>query len=153
MPTTHCGFDDIPGGATGSDLLVWSGPTIQVDIGFDPLFRFSEGAPLPIPGLQQLEALVDTGATECCIDSAVAAFLNLPIVDRRRIGGVGGVHELNIHLAQVRVPALNYTMFGQFAAVHLQAGGQPHKALLGRTFLKAFTLVYEGRTGTATISS
>ena len=58
-----------------------------------------------------------------------------------------------MHLAQVRIPSLGFTIYGAFAGVHLAAGGQPHKALIGRTFLRAFTMVYKGGTGTVTISS
>lgn len=35
--------------------------------------------------------------------------------------------------------------------IDLAAGGQAHLALIGRTFLRNFTMVYEGRTGTVTI--
>src|ERR1035437_5974073 len=106
MPETHCGFSDVPGGSSGCDLLVSLGPTLLVDIGFDPAYVYVLGGAPPKPGLTRLEALVDTGATESCIDSLTAAQLNLPIVDRRRIGGVGGAQEVNIHLAQVFVPSL-----------------------------------------------
>jgi len=37
--------------------------------------------------------------------------------------------------------------------VDLIAGGQAHYALIGRTFLQSFTMVYEGRTGTVTLSN
>jgi hypothetical protein len=36
--------------------------------------------------------------------------------------------------------------------VDLKAGGQIHSALIGRTFLKHFKMVYDGRTGTVTLS-
>ncbi len=52
---------------------------------------------------------------------------------------------------QVHVPTLGQTAYGTFAAVHLAAGGQVHVALIGRTFLRNFTMIYEGRTGTVTI--
>jgi allophanate hydrolase subunit 1 len=58
-----------------------------------------------------------------------------------------------MHLAQVHIPTLAFTIYGAFAGVHLQAGGQAHWALLGRTFLQTFTLTYNGRTGTVIISS
>ena len=123
----------------------------MVDIGFDPGFKPEAGAH-PVPGMNGLHALVDTGATESCIDALLAANLRLPIVDRRPIGGVGGVHQVNVHLAQVHVPALNFTLYGAFAAVDLASGGQPHKALIGRTLLQNYTMVYEGRTGAVTLS-
>ena len=152
MPSVRCGFDDVPGGASGSDLLSLYGPTLLVDIGFDPNFRAGVLVP-PVAGIQGIHALVDTGASESCIDSLLATQLNLPIVDRRMISGVHGGQAVNMHLAQVHVPALTFTLYGAFAGVHLQAGGQMHKALIGRTFLRNCKMVYEGITGSVTIES
>ena len=44
-------------------------------------------------------------------------------------------------------------MYGAFSAVNLAAGGQIHKALMGRTFLRAFTMEYSGTTGGVAIFS
>lgn len=152
MPETRCGFDDINGGAKGHELLVSYGPTIMVDIGFDAAYVPQKGGK-PVAGLTNVTALVDTGATASCIDSLLASQLNLPIVDKQITAGVHGALEVNMHLAQIHIPSLGFTIYGQFAGVHLQAGGQPHRALLGRTFLRAFKFVYEGHTGTVTIST
>jgi predicted aspartyl protease len=152
MPKTECGFITIAGGASGKDLLTFYGPTIFVDIGFDAAFK-PDQTHAPIPGMSGIRALVDSGATESCIDSVLAAQLNLPIIDRKTFSGIGGKHEVNIHLAQVRVPSLNVTLYGAFAGVHLEAGGQWHKALIGRTFLQNYTMTYNGRTGSVTLSS
>jgi hypothetical protein len=116
MPTTRCGFNDIPGGATGRELLTTWGPTLSVDIGFDPKFLLNTGT-IPIAGITQVGALVDTGAGESCIDSLLAAQLDLPIVDRRPIAGAHGQGMVNMHLAQIRVPALNFVIYGAFAGV------------------------------------
>jgi predicted aspartyl protease len=97
--------------------------------------------------------LVDTGATESCIDNLLASQLNLPIIDRRPISGVGGKQTVNMYLAQVHIPSLGFTIHGSFAGVDLKAGGQTHLALIGRTFLQSFTMIYEGKTGTVTIRS
>lgn len=132
------------------------GPTLAVNVGFDPNWRPpAAGAPLTVPvhGISDIRALVDTGASECCIDNLLATQLILPIVDRRAISGVHGSHLVNIHLAQVHVPSLGCTMYGAFAGVDLIVGGQMHQVLMGRTFLSAFTMVYEGRTGTVTLST
>ena len=152
MPETKCGFDNQPAGS-GSYLLATWGPTLLVDIGFDPDFKITVPASLPKPGITNVEALVDTGAAECCIDSLLAAQLQLPVVDKRPIGGIGGQQIVNMHLAQIHVPTLKFNVYGLFAGVHLATGGQRHKALMGRSFLVAFTMVYEGATGTVTISS
>jgi len=58
-----------------------------------------------------------------------------------------------MHLGHVHVPALNFTIYGEFAGVDLVAGGQAHHALIGRTFLQNFTMTYEGRTGTVILSN
>lgn len=134
-------------------MLVVYGPTLSVDIGFDPAFVPGLPAMIPIPGMTGIDALVDTGATECCIDSLLAAQLNLPVIDKRLVSGVHGCQEVNMHLAQIRVPALSFIMYGVFAGVHLTAGGQAHRALMGRSFLRAFALTYDGRTGNVEISS
>src|SRR5438552_4156222 len=97
---TKCGFDDVPGGATGSVLLVAHGPTLFVDVGFDPTFHaginLATPGPIanPTPGITAIRALVDTGASESCIDSLLASQLNLPIVDKRMISGVHGNQEV-----------------------------------------------------------
>jgi len=149
MARTKCGFDSGPA-ASGSDLLSLLGPTLLVDIGFDKDWR-ATGKTVPVKGLQGVHALVDTGASESCIDALVATQVGLPVVDRRPIAGVGGKHMVNMYLAQIYVPTLAFTIFGAFAGVDLAAGGQEHRALIGRTFLRHFTMVYEGRSGTVTI--
>ena len=83
MPTTKCGFNSILGGATGAKLLTFYGPTLLVNIGFDPDYNDRPTDPPPQPGITDVRALVDTGALESCIDSVLAAQLNLPIFDRR----------------------------------------------------------------------
>lgn len=153
MPSAKCGFIDQPGGMSGCDSLVKWGPTLFVDIGFDPNYNWQTATAPPVPGLKGLYALVDTGATESCIDSQLAAQLNLPVVDKRPISGVHGQKEVSVHLAQVYVPSLNFTINGAFAGVDLLVGGQAHSALIGRTFLQYFHLLYRGDTGEVEVAS
>ena len=137
MPTTRCGFDDGPT-LTGQAALALHGPILEVEIGFD-----AEGP--------RYYALVDTGASESCIDSTLAIQLGLPVIDQRPRLGASGEFLANIHLARIHVPALKSTINGRFAGVDL--AGHPYRALIGRTFLQHFTMVYEGRTGTVTLSN
>ena len=81
------------------------GPTLPVEIGFDPSFRAVAG-PRPSLPPHRFPALVDTGAIESCIDSALASTLNLPIVDRQPVAGAHGSGEVNRHLAQTYVPGI-----------------------------------------------
>ena len=79
--------------------------------------------------------------------------LNLPVLARRQVSGVGGTLDVNEYMAQIYVPELNFTILGPFAGVHLAAGHQPHYALIGRTFLQHFNMAYEGRTGSVILSN
>ncbi len=131
--------------------MIRLGPTLFVNIGFDPSYSPQQPGKVPRAAAQNIMALVDTGATECCIDSSLATQLGLPIVDKQTIAGVQGSQSVNMYLAQIHVPSLNFTMWGRFAGVNLQEGGQIHRALMGRTFLTAFTLIYDGTTGDVTL--
>jgi predicted aspartyl protease len=154
MPTALCGFNDSPT-VPGRDQLVVHGPTVMVRIGFDEKHDTTATTNILVPNIPDalLPALVDTGALESCIDSALAMTLNLPVVDRRIVSGSSGQHEVNMHLAQLVIPSLNYVIHGMFAGVDLAAGGQSHRALIGRTFLRNFTMHYDGRTGTVSLSN
>lgn len=145
MPQTDCGF-------TSGNLLVQLGPTLLVDIGFQAGWAIASGT-IPTAGIKGVQALVDTGASECCIDNILATNLSLPVINRRPISGIGGSQMANMYLAQVYVPTLSHVVYGAFAGVDLVAGGQPHSVLMGRTFLQSFKLIYDGITGAVTISS
>jgi len=147
MAEVECGYTTL-GGVDAVALLTTVGPTLAVNVGFDPAWRVGTGD-RPAISTQVFPALVDTGAYECCIDQILAVQLGLPLVDRKPISGVHGSQETNIYLAQLYIPPFDYTMYGLFAGVGLRAGGQPHHALIGRTFLQHFRLEYEGQTGSA----
>ena len=152
MRETLCGFNNSPDGTSlGSTMLVTHGPTLYVDIGFDPSYN-AKTSVRPVSGISKVRALVDSGAQESCIDSMLAAELGLPIVNRAFISGVGGKHEVNVYLAQVYINGLQITQYGRFLGVHLAAGGQAHVALIGRSFLRHCIMEYNGITGTVKIS-
>ena len=150
MPSVECGFRDHPQGP-GTRLLMQFGPTVHVRIGFDEAHRTGTGL---IPDLPEplYPALVDTGAFESCVDAKLAQTLGLPVVDRVDVAGVHGKATVQMHLAQIYVPGLEMTIVGRFAGVQLHDGGQPHLALIGRTFLQGLSLTYDGKTGRVTIS-
>ena len=151
MPTVDCGFRS-HAGLAGEDLLVTWGPTLDVQIGFDPGFVSGDRS-RPKLDHRLFPALVDTGAQESCIDSSLAAELNLPIVEQATIAGAHGSSVVDLYLAQIHAPALEFTIAGRFAGVHLAAGQQAHRALIGRTFLRWFSMRYEGATGTVVLTS
>ncbi len=145
MPTIEFGFGRW-------DQLFNVGPTLQVQIGYDSTFRDGVRRPPYIPAVLH-PALVDTGSALSCIDSNLANALNLPNAGHQNLAGVGGVYRADMYLAQICIPKLGWVVTGQFAGVYLSAGGQPHRALPGRHFLRRFRLVYEGRSGEVTLSN
>ena len=145
MPTTDCGFNN-------PYRLALLGPTLTVEIGFDANFKAGAGAR---PELQSgpVSALVDTGATESCIDLELAVALNLPVFDRHEVFGVSGAFEVSAYVAQIYIPALQFTIVGPFDGVRIAPGEHRHYALIGRTFLRHFNMTYEGRTGSVILSN
>lgn len=145
MPkTAQCGYAG--GGPVDPRLMLRNqGPELIVDIGFDPNYG-GTGKPnnLGAPGVP---ALVDTGAGDSYIDNDLAVALKLPIVNQGTVSGSAGKHGVIIYLAQIYVPSLDATIYGPFGGVHLIAGGQRHSALIGRSFLMHFKMIYDGITG------
>ena len=60
--------------------------------------------------------------------------------------------KVNIHAAQIFLPVLDWALDGGFSGVHLEAGGQPNHALMGRDFLGDYQMTYDGETGRVTLS-
>jgi hypothetical protein len=152
MPRTSCGFNDDPNGPRGSDLLEHYGPTLIVNIGFDPNYDPLNPS-IPAHNVVGVYALVDTGALESCIDDDVAQQAGLAIMNRRAMSGSAGRHLVSVYLAQIHVPSLSQTIYGEFCGVDLTGGGQTHRALIGRTFLRHYKMTYDGATGDVTLES
>jgi len=104
--------------------LIRFGPTVDVYVGFDPEYKYNQKNPRE-PNLPTInnKALIDTGASGSCIDSTVAITLNLPIINEQSVAGVHGAGKVNVHLAQIYIPALSFILYGAFFGVHLIAGG------------------------------
>jgi predicted aspartyl protease len=151
MPRAEAGpvLPDIPE-SDRSGILVQVGPTISVIVG-----HVDAKAPGPARDAtlssESVEALVDTGATQSCIDDELAKKLGLPVIDRQTCAGVGGNTEHAVYLAWLDVPSLGRAQYGRFMGVHLVKGGQPHNVLLGRTFLADVVMIYDGARGTVAL--
>ena len=151
MPIVDAGF--VPDEDLAADSrLVLHGPTIWIDIGFDPSFDPTAGTERPKPSVTGIPALVDSGAQESCIDKTLARELRLSAGDRRTISGSAGEHDADFFLCQFHCPHLQFTQWGLFAGVDLAGGGQIHRALIGRTFLNSFIMIYDGLRGQVTLA-
>ena len=156
MRDIECGFT-VAGKAINCQHLVIRGPVIDVQIGYDPHFDIDKinVTGLPKLGQQIYNALIDTGATASCVDKSLATSLGLQIVDRQSSVGIGGVQEFDLYLAQIYIPRLGWGTHGSFQGVHLsdKNGNVPYHAILGRTFLTDFRMVYDGWTGSVKLTS
>jgi hypothetical protein len=114
--------------------------------------------PTPLPAvplgtlMQTVPALIDTGANISCIDEALAQSLQLPLINQINSGGVHGQGLLNVYLGFIAIPLLGTMQVGMFIGAIMNAGGQTHRALLGRTLLSDALLVYDGKTGSVKIA-
>ena len=135
-------FGDDGFGASGrSELLRLVGPHIQVLVGSP------NAAPVGInTDFIQLDALIDTGADDVCIDIRTAERLNLSPVDKATIGGVGGDHEAIIFAGLLEVPNLRFRrIIRMFAPIGVTLSS---KVLLGRSFLESYIVTFDGPNGT-----
>lgn len=144
MPRAECGFADSDGRLLPEQLEQY-GPTIYANVS-QPVSAVGQ------PVLSKVVPfLIDTGATQSCIDSQLAKELMLPVIDRIPMCGISGQHECDVVLCHIQVPSVTHSMSGRFACVELANGGQPHSALLGRDFLKDVVMIYDGALGRVTI--
>lgn len=106
-----------------------------------------------LPNIQNVPALIDTGATMSCIDDLLAQQLGLPLINQVQSAGVHGSGLLNVYLAYILIPTLSVSQTGEFIGANMAAGGQFHRALLGRTLLQNMLLVYDGRSGSVKLAT
>lgn len=150
MPIIEAGFYDNTG-RIDHDKLIILGPTVNVTVSHH---QDNQDPEIPETTLSATVAgLIDTGACQSCIDADLAENLRLPIVDVQDISGAGGKSTHNVYLAQIFIPDLKQPQFGSFTGVNLAAGGQEHKVLLGRTFLRQNIMIYDGLRGQITVIS
>ena len=148
MRTVHAGFKAGKNGLTQPELLAQLGPTFLVDVGARN--RARDGGP---PDLEHkgVRALIDTGAGAHAIDETFALEIGLRRSDEGTLSGVMGEASVNIYTARLYVPGFDLLLFEPFYGVKLKEGGQWHRIVLGRPFLRGYTMTYEGRTGQVVI--
>lgn len=111
-----------------------------------------EAVPAPIIG----NALIDTGASNTCIDDAVMQQLGVPATNSVKLGSAAGHNEHNVYMAKITfagIPGveLNYSVVG----VNLKDQFSPNVpliGLLGRDLLSNCVLIYNGTLGMFTLS-
>ena len=100
---------------------------------------------------QQGLALIDTGATSTAIDDQVAQHLKLPVVDKgAMVSASHNNHPCNLYPVQ-------FTLSGQISleapkAMGVNLAPQGFIAIIGRDVLRQCVMVYNGHTGSISLS-
>ena len=116
------------------------------------LVQYLQSHNLPIPPPQSGLALVDTGATLCSIDEAAVRALGIPPFGVTSTHTAGGTVQQNTYPASLSFPGttLPNIEFADFVGAPLAAGGII--ALIGRSLLQHFVLVYNGPSGSISLA-
>lgn len=150
VPILRTVYPQIKQGPSPRQILYSAGPRVQVVIGQAPPPADASGAAPPEPAVpdRTVTALLDTGATQCCITDQLAQELQLQVIDRRMVGGAAGQNEHNVYLGRIAIPALGIEIRGRLIGVTMEP---QMPVILGRDFLSMVVLIYDGMTGSFTI--
>ena len=107
--------------------------------------------------LRRLRALVDTGAQLAYyIDVATAKEIGLREIEGIRVptSSAAGVEETPVYSAQVRIPALGVSARAvPVYSFDIRRMGVSFDFILGREFLRRFTMSYDGATGSVRVEA
>ena len=131
--------------------LQMRGPVLQVTVTVEQNVGkglVSRGKPLPAPKAGW--ALIDTGASNTCIDEQAAQEMGLPIID---VGAMqSATHEkvaCNIYPVLIQTPIVDLNSIRTIGAA---LAGQGLLILIGRDVLQRCNLFYNGLAGQFTLS-
>lgn len=133
--------------------LAQRGPILQVNLSVNQAvaeqIREAGGElPAPISGI----ALIDTGASVTCIDDAAATQLRLPVIDVATMTSASHASsQRNVYPVQIEVVGLSMNINAP-RAMGAELRPQGLVVLIGRDLLRHCHLVYNGTSGTFTLS-
>ncbi len=112
----------------------------------DVIIRSAESpAHLRLPQLVRAGGLIDTGASDVCIDYRIAEALDLRRVDQQLVGVVGASVVASIHIGIVEIPELGFSEVMPLFALKVRR--PTHDVLLGRSLLQNFIVTFDGPSG------
>ena len=113
---------------------IWvSGPIIDITLhGSNPEFPTDE-----------LQGIIDTGASVICLDKRVAVRLGLTAVNRKRMEVADGtIVEATVYMAEMAIAGLGFRDWVEVHALPMTRPSQ--RVLLGRSFLRNYLVTYNG---------
>jgi predicted aspartyl protease len=158
MPVLHAQTIAVAKDAAGKAVplppmvaLQRQGPVVQVSITVEQNTGkglTAQGKPIPAP--QNGLALIDTGASNSCVDDEVAKKLGLPVIDQGFM--ISATHQkvpCNIYPVLIATPIVSLNVPRAMGAA---LGSQGLIAIIGRDVLQNCTLFYNGPAGQFTLS-
>lgn len=136
-----------------SFVLINRGPVVQVSITVSQaiasqLLQAGRTVPTPLSGL----ALIDTGASNTCIDEVIAQQLQLPVVNQVQMASAShSSTNANVYPARIEIVGVNINI-DPAECIGAALGTQGLIALIGRDVLQHCTLFYNGLTGEITLA-
>jgi hypothetical protein len=123
------------------------GPILPVQIGIPAVLAAqmqAQGQTPPPP--EEIQALVDTGASITAINVATAQRLGLQATGSIQIGGATGVSDMPLYAAMFRIPD-PFIEWDPMTLAGAQLSGTPFEILVGRNVLCNMTMAYDGKQG------
>ncbi len=134
------------------DLLFQLGLLLQVEISIpQSLASVLTAASQPMPPVVVGSALVDTGATCCCVEEARLQQLNLQPIGQVPMSGAAGPRIQNSYQARLTFPGAPIPPL-EIQVVWVQMHQGQTLCLIGRDVLRYCVLIYNGPQGSYTIA-
>lgn len=145
------GYTTGPGAPTAYDRsveLAAVGPILDIVIRSPRLTRPIGASDGPVVKRESITArgLIDTGATNVCIDIRMAVELGLSSTGKESVGVAGGGSLMSdVYAGILEVPQLNFSEMVPFYTLRMRH--PTHDVLLGRSFLQNFIVTFDGPQG------
>lgn len=104
----------------------------------------------PVPDAIHGQALIDTGASNTCVDQQAAVKAGLPLIDMAVMtSATHAQHDVPVFAAKLVIP--DFSIDAEYA-LGANLDDQNLIALIGRDVLQEAVLVYNGTAGTVSLS-
>lgn len=132
-------------------MLEPRGVTIEGNV-IDVIVRREPGAPMidGIPNFHESRALIDTGASDICIDYRIAHALALRQIDQTSILTAGGAIEVSVFNGLFEVPLIGFSRMMRLFAPKIDRIN--YNVLIGRSLLRDYLVTFDGPADLCTIA-
>ncbi len=129
------------------------GPRMLVEVSIpDALAQALSAQQQTIPTPNVGHGLIDTGASNTCIDEAVAQALGLQVINKIQVNTPAGQVSKDVYGVKLSFPGTALPPIPFFAAGGAELANQGLVALIGRDFLMNKVLHYDGTLSTVSLS-